>query len=80
MRVSVKLYATLRRFAPLGTAIGDAFDVQLEGSTVSDLIQQLKIKIESAKIIMINGIRILDLHTRLNEDDLVVIFPPVGGG
>ena len=70
MRITVKLYATLRRFAPAGTKIGEAFEVHSQGTTIGDLIQQLGVSSEQAMIIMIN----------LAENDLVVIFPPVGGG
>lgn len=80
MRVSVKLYATLRRFAPEGTPIGESFDVELEGTRIRDLIELLDIKEEQAKIVMVNGIRENNTNATLNENDLVVIFPPVGGG
>ncbi len=32
------------------------------------------------KIVMVNGIRISDLNINLEEDDLIVMFPPIGGG
>lgn len=80
MRIMIKLYVTLRRFAPDGTEIGDAFEVHHEGTTISELIQQLGITIEQAKIVMVNGQRVVDMNSKLAENDLVVIFPAVGGG
>jgi molybdopterin converting factor small subunit len=80
MNVKVKLYATLRRFAPDGTAIGEAFRVNLQGSTLLDLIQSLGFSSEQAKIVMVNGQRVAEMDYNLVEDDLIVIFPPVGGG
>ena len=80
MRVLVKLYATLREYAPAGSEIGAAFEVRFDGRTLSELIQHLGFERDRAKIVMINGIRVLDVDATLNEDDLVVIFPPVGGG
>jgi sulfur-carrier protein len=80
MRIIVKLYATLRRFAPDGTEIGEAFEVHSQGTTIGDLIQQLGVSSEQAKIVMINGQRVTNMSSNLAENDLVVIFPPVGGG
>ena len=80
MRVKVKLYATLRRFAPSGTNIGEEFDVKFQGTMINELIDSLGFPKEQAKIIMVNGQRVVDLTFRLSENDLVVIFPPIGGG
>jgi molybdopterin synthase sulfur carrier subunit len=80
MKVHVKLYATLREYAPPNTEIGSSFEVQLEGNTIGELIGQLGFEIDRAKIVMVNGKRIFDMSTNLDEDDLVVIFPPIGGG
>lgn len=50
-----------------------------EGSTPKDIIKQLGIQEKDAAIIMING-RSKDLNTIIVENDIVAIFPPVGGG
>ena len=80
MRITVKLYATLRRFAPEGTMIGEAFEVYSQGTTIGDHIKQLGVSEEQAKIVMVNGQRVTNMNSSLAENDLVVIFPPVGGG
>jgi molybdopterin converting factor small subunit len=80
MQVSVKLYATLRALAPPNTALGEAFAVETSTGVLSKLIDQLKIPHDQARIIFVNGVRITDLRYRLQPGDLVVIFPPVGGG
>jgi molybdopterin converting factor small subunit len=80
MKVHVKLYATLQQYAPKGTELGSSFPVELDGRTVLDLIHHLKFKAEQARIVMVNGIRIFDSNYSLSDDDLVVIFPPIGGG
>ena len=80
MRVHVKLYATLQRYAPPSTEIGQQFEVELDGTTIGNLIHHLGFKMDQAKIVMVNGNRVMDLDTELNESDLIVIFPPVGGG
>jgi molybdopterin synthase sulfur carrier subunit len=80
MKVLVKLYATLRKFAPEGTEIGEPFEVVFQGTTLDDFVKHLGFSTNQAKIVMVNGERILDMNHTLADDDLVVIFPPVGGG
>ena len=80
MKLQVKLYATLQCHAPDGTELGKAFEVQFEGDTIGDLVRYLGFEIDQAKIVMVNGTRTVDLNNKLNDNDLVVIFPPVGGG
>jgi molybdopterin converting factor small subunit len=79
MRVTVKLFATLVRFKE-GTRAGKPFDVELpEGSVVQDLIDTLKIPVEETHIVFINNI-IEEHRSKLNDGDVVGMFPPVGGG
>jgi len=80
MHVNVKLYATLRQFAPPGTAIGESFRVELKQGTISEIISRLGFPSDQARIIFVNGIRTFDIEQELSDDDLVVFFPPVGGG
>jgi molybdopterin converting factor small subunit len=80
MRVRVKLYATLQKYAPTSTEVGEPFDVELDGNTVLHLVEQLGIERESAHIVMVNGAQVDDFSQKLEADTLVVIFPPIGGG
>ncbi|MHA2209922.1 MAG: MoaD/ThiS family protein [Candidatus Thorarchaeota archaeon] len=78
--VNVKLYAGLRKFAPEDNELGDFFQINMKGNTVNDLMKKLGIKEVQVQIVMVNGERIIEFDYRLEEDDLVVIFPPIGGG
>ena len=78
--VQVKLYATLRRFAPEDVELGKAFPLEIQPATIDGVLKTLGIGAENAKIIMVNGIRVNDLNHELSSDDMIVIFPPVGGG
>lgn len=79
MRVTVKLFATLVRFKE-GARAGKAFDMELlEGSTVQDLINVLKIPVEETHVVFINSI-IVENEAKLKDGDVVGLFPPVGGG
>ncbi|HXG23025.1 MAG TPA: MoaD/ThiS family protein [Chthonomonadales bacterium] len=79
MQVTVKLYATLRRFAPDERA-GIPFKVDLpDDATLLDLINRLKIPPEQTRITFVNGI-IQESDCKLRDGDEVGIFPPIGGG
>ena len=80
MKVKVKLYATLREYAPKGTEIGEVFEVDFPGSKVSDLIDTFGFEHDQAKIMIVNDNRIYELDYELSDGDLIVIFPPIGGG
>jgi len=75
IHITIKLFATLRPYAP---ADGDRYAVA-PGTTVADLVRDLNIPPQDAKLIFINSIR-RELDTPLQDGDRLGIFPPVGGG
>ena len=80
MKVFVKLYATLRKFAPPDNELGEFFEVEFNGATISDLVEQLGFSQELARIVFVNDSQTSDLSSTLTNRDRVVMFPPVGGG
>jgi molybdopterin converting factor small subunit len=79
MRVTVKLYATLRHYGRGGQA-GMPFEVELpKDATLYNLINELRIPSEQTRITFVNGI-IQELDWKLLDGDEVGIFPPIGGG
>jgi molybdopterin converting factor small subunit len=79
MQVSVRLFATLRRFAG-NLPAGKTLELELsKGSTLQDLVDQLGIPAEETKVAFVNG-RAQDLDYALQQGDEVGIFPPIGGG
>ena len=80
MQIKVKLYATFRKYAPKGLALGEAFDVKLSHNTIRGLMHHLGIPEKERVIVLINRIRITNLEHELKSNDLVVIFPLIGGG
>ncbi len=81
MQIKVKLFATLRKFGPVGLEIGESFLVQGKlGWTINNLIQSLKIPSELAKIIMVDGIHRKHDYPIPETGALIAIFPPIGGG
>ena len=75
IHIEIKLFASLARFLP-ESADEYAFE---SGETIRDLLAQLRIPEETAKLIFIDGIR-ANPDTRLKGGERVGIFPPVGGG
>ena len=80
IQVTVRLYATLRRFAPAGLPAGASFAVSLApGSTLADLVRQLRLPPEETKQFFVLS-RQRDMDFVLHDGDDLAIFPPVGGG
>jgi molybdopterin converting factor small subunit len=79
MHVTVRLYATLRQYRS-GQRAGSPFEIDLpEDATIRDLINELKIPIQETRITFVNGI-IQEQDCKLNDGDVVGMFPPIGGG
>jgi sulfur carrier protein ThiS len=79
MKIEVNLYATLSQYIPDGNK-GPTHMVDVEeGTTVSDLLRQLGVPTQSAKLIFLDGIH-ADLEAVLKEGSRIGVFPPVGGG
>ncbi len=79
MHVNVRLFATLRRYVPDGNG-GSALEIDLpEGATVADLTRQLGLPSEEVKLTFVNG-RSRAEDWRLQPEDEIGIFPPIGGG
>lgn len=74
MRITVKLFATLRtgRFA--------SEVVDLDGpQTIAEVIDRIGIPQKEVALIFVNG-RHASRDVRLSDGDILALFPPVGGG
>lgn len=74
MQVKVKLFASLRQ----GREKECIIETQ-EDAAVSDIISTLQIAKEEIAILLINGIN-GRYDQQLSENDVLAIFPPMGGG
>jgi molybdopterin synthase sulfur carrier subunit len=74
-QIQLKLFATLREFEPLSS---ENYSIE-QGMSIRDLLEQLELPPEKARLIFINGIK-ADLTAILQGGERVGIFPPVGGG
>ena len=79
MKVLLKLFAGLRAaYEPAGRAGGGEFEFP-EATTVAQALGRIKVPLEEAKIIFVNG-RHAGPETALQDGDRLSVFPPVGGG
>lgn len=77
--VRVRLYASLREYAPEGFR-SEGFTVQLPpASTVADLYARLGLPEEQVKQAFVNGRR-AEPDRVLEDGDEVGVFPPIAGG
>jgi molybdopterin synthase sulfur carrier subunit len=79
MKIELRLYASLAAFMPEQTG-GNSLRMEVSnGTTIHDLLQQLKVPKRQIKVIFLNGIHAKEGDT-LKEGDRVGIFPAVAGG
>ncbi len=79
MKIEVNLYAALSQYIPDGNK-GPIHIVDVEeGTTVNELLRELGVPTQSAKLIFLDGIH-SNLDTILKEGSRLGVFPPVGGG
>lgn len=74
-QIKLKLFANLQPFSPPSA---DSYSID-PGISIFDLLEQIKMPREKAKLIFINGVK-AELTSTLEGGERVGIFPPVGGG
>ena len=80
IRLTVKLFAGLKPYAPVEGLPGTPFEIGLpDACTLQDVVTHLKLPEEEVKISFVNGI-IQEMDYVLKSGDEIGIFPPVGGG
>ena len=78
MKINVKLFATLRKYAPAGSSAKQ--DVTLaDGTTIRQLLQQLALPEPEVAFVFVNSKR-QKLDEPLSHGDELGIFPPIAGG
>ena len=78
----LELYASLMHLLPPGTSRHKREIKVTEGTTVQNVIDQFHIPMESAHIVLVNGVFVCEDRTQhiLKEQDVLSIWPPVAGG
>jgi molybdopterin converting factor small subunit len=79
MRVTVRLYATLRQPAPDG--LRNRLEVELPaGATVVDLLREIGLPVDPDHVMALIDTRRVEPHHPLRSGDEVKLFPPISGG
>ena len=74
MKITVKLFATLRDFGP------EIQEMSVpENSTIAKVIKSLNLPEDIPLLTIVNGVH-TDPKETLKEEDVLALFPPVGGG
>ncbi len=83
MKVRLRLFASLKPFAPAGAAAGE-FDLELpDGTTPQQVIEQLSLPPRITALVMIDGRHQTpeDVAQRaLLNGEVLAIAPPIAGG
>ncbi len=78
MRVTLKLFATFRRYLPPGSR-GHAHDLEVAaGALVADVLARFEVPTDGV-VILVNG-HAAALERPLDEGDVVAVFPALAGG
>ncbi len=80
MTITLKLFASLRKFLPEGAKAGVAEIEVPDGSNLAQLIEQFQLPHAMCHLTMLNGAHQKDWETQLEPGVEVSIFPPVAGG
>ena len=79
MKVHVKLFASLRKYAPAGVS-GDRVIVDVPaGASVREAIAALGIPLDHARMIVSRDVQ-LELGAPLEDGQELDVFPPLAGG
>jgi molybdopterin converting factor small subunit len=83
VQVELKLFATLMQYLP-ADARGHTVRVELpEGITIYELMEQFHVPREQAHLVVRNGVYVpfseRDSY-KLQEGDVIALWPPVAGG
>lgn len=74
MKITVKLFATLRDFGP------EIQEMSVpENSTIEMVVKSLNLPEDIPLLKIVNGVH-TDPQETLKEGDVLALFPPVGGG
>ena len=79
MRITLKLFATYRRYLP-PDAQGNACQLDVSaGTSVAEVLSWFDVPTDGGAVLLVNG-RTADLGQALKEGDAVAAFPAMAGG
>jgi molybdopterin synthase sulfur carrier subunit len=79
MKLELCLYASLSSRLPDKSSRNCCAVDVAAGTSIAELLEQLKIPANDPKIIFVNGTH-ADANRILNDGDRLAVFPPIAGG
>ncbi|MCM5679557.1 MoaD/ThiS family protein [Schlegelella sp. S2-27] len=84
MKITFKLYATLTDYLPAHSRIGNVVDLEVpEGATIEQVTEPFNLPRQLVHLVLVNGHYIAPEQRaghRLQEGDVLAIWPPIAGG
>ncbi len=83
MQVTVKLFGALRQYLPAGSGFNSCELTTAEGPMLNQLLELLPIPDHKPYLVILNDEKINKQEypsTRVEENDEVVLLPPIKGG
>ncbi|MCZ6796323.1 MAG: MoaD/ThiS family protein [Gammaproteobacteria bacterium] len=83
MQVTVKLFGALRQYLPAGSSFNSCELTTAERPMLDQLLQMLPIPDHRAYLVILNEEKINEQEyasTQIEENDEVVLLPPIKGG
>jgi len=80
MKIELRLYASLGKYMPQVPLEKKPGYLEIgEGTTIKALLEELRVPLETVKLIFVNGVHAKDKDV-LKDGDRLGVFPPVAGG
>ena len=83
MQVTLKFYATLADYLPAGSK-NNRVDIDVaDQATVGDVVQSFALPPKLTHLVLVNGVFVPPEEratTRLQEGDVLAVWPPIAGG
>jgi sulfur carrier protein ThiS len=83
MRITLKLYATLGRYLPDDAEKNIAHLDLPDEISVATVVERFRLPPELVHLVLVNGVFVAPeqrAETRLEDGDVLAIWPPVAGG
>jgi molybdopterin synthase sulfur carrier subunit len=80
MKITLRLFASLRKRLPPGSPRGHCELELAEGTTIDAVLEQMGITQKEAQMVLVNGLQNRNLTQQLQGGDILSVFPPLAGG
>jgi len=80
MKIEVRLFATLRQYLPPGSGRSAAEVALADDACIADVIAKLAIPPAQVALVLVNGRYEADHARRLDEGEVLSLFPHIAGG